>query len=199
MGKFKRSRAEQARINGAQSRGPITPEGRLRIAEANTKHGLYAVNATVMEVESNAAFDFYRAAAVRQLKPRTPFELQYVEEIADITWRIIRLRGASTVALNKQVDHIRRTAVGVLTAPAAITEAEISASHHNGAQTNLQRRVSGLIRDRQALLRELRWIQQAEMQGSPQMELATQPAPPVEPPPAVRETPPNPPQPQPEP
>ena len=63
MGKFKRSRAEQARINGAMSNGPKTVEGRLRISEANTKHGLYAVNATVMEIESNEAFDFYRAAA----------------------------------------------------------------------------------------------------------------------------------------
>ena len=191
MGKFKRSRAEQARINGAMSNGPKTVEGRLRISEANTKHGLYAVNATVMEIESNEAFDFYRAAAVRQLKPRTPFELQYVEEIADITWRIIRLRGVSTQALNKGIHQIRRTSTGPLTAPAAITEVELAGSHQNGAQTNLQRRVSGLIRDRQALLRELRWVQQTEVHGAQQMQLHTVPAP--------RGTPDDPPQPQPQP
>jgi hypothetical protein len=191
MGKFKRSRAEQARINGAMSRGPKTVEGRLRISEANTKHGLYAVNATVMEIEASEAFDFYRAAAVRQLKPRTPFELQYVEEIADITWRIIRLRGVSTQALNQGVVQIRRNATGLLTAPAAITEVELAGSHQNGAQTNLQRRVSGLIRDRQALLRELRWVQQSDVHGTYPMQLKTEPAPPV--------TPADPPQPPPQP
>ena len=44
MFRKKLTRSEQARINGAKSRGPKAQEGRLRSANARRKHGIYAVN-----------------------------------------------------------------------------------------------------------------------------------------------------------
>lgn len=173
MSNRKRSRAEQARINGAKSKGPKTAEGRLRIAQANTTHGLYAINASVLNIEPLEAFQFYRDAAVRRFKPRDPLELQYVEEFADISWRIARLRQSATEAVNKEIYHIRTNATRPMARPAIIAEAEIAGSQKSGAQTVLQARISALIRDRQAVLRELRAIQQADFLEITQMSLKT--------------------------
>lgn len=173
MSKRKRSRAEQARINGAKSHGPVTAEGRLRIARANTTHGLYATNATVLSVESLEAFELYRDAAIRRLKPRDAVELQYVEEFADISWRIARLRQSATEAANREIHNIRASASSAMARPAIIAEAEIAGSKKSGAQTMLQARVSALMRDRHAVLRELRALQQAEILEITQMSLET--------------------------
>lgn len=173
MSKRKRSRAEQARINGAKSNGPKTAEGRFRVAQAHTTHGLYATNATVLSIEALEAFEFFRDAAIRRLKPRDPVELQYVEEFADISWRIARLRQSATEAVNREIAHIRTAASRPMARPAIIAEAEIAGSKKSGAQSMLQARVSALIRDRQAVLRELRAIQQADFLDITQMSLET--------------------------
>src|SRR6187549_3090609 len=155
----KEERPRIARENGAKSKGPKTEAGRRRIAEKNTKHGLYAVSATVLDVESHEAFALLRDAAFAQWRPRNPFESQYVEEIADCSWRIARLRLCATHQGNHSIKQIRQAAEHPLTVIDAITKAELDASTTEGAQTLLQRRVTTLVRNRIQVTNELRKLQ----------------------------------------
>ena len=52
----KNARAESARINGAKSTGPKSPEGLFRSQTARYKHGLYSTRAFMLPGESVEEF-----------------------------------------------------------------------------------------------------------------------------------------------
>lgn len=174
MESTKRSKADQARINGARSKGPKTEEGRRRARTANLKHGLYAANATVLDVESKDAFKLLRDAAFAQWRPRNPFEAQYVEEIADCSWRIARLRLCATHESNVSITRLRQAAEQPIGYMDAITRAELDGSTAHGAQLMLQRRVNALILNRTMVTAELRALRGVPMSGTSQDLLITQ-------------------------
>ena len=164
------SRSEQARINGAKSRGPTTPEGIQAIVRANTKHGLYSTSATVLDVESQAAFDAIRTATVRHFAPRNEFESHYVEEIADCSWRINRLLAAATAIGNQAIRDFRRSTPGRVTQPEAVAHAEVGTDK----QQLIQRRVAALMRTRKALIGELLTAKKLFFAGDSQEPLKTE-------------------------
>lgn len=168
------SKAEQARINGAKSRGATTPEGIQAIVRANTKHGLYSLSATVLDIECQAAFDAIRDATVRHFAPRNEFEAHYVEEIADCSWRINRLLAAATAIGNQAIRDFRRSTPGRVTQPEALAHAEVGTDK----QQLLQRRVSALMRTRKTLIAELLAAKKVFFAGDSQEPLKTQELPP---------------------
>ena len=170
----KRSKSEQARINGAKSKGPKTEEGRRSSGARHFKHGLYAVNATVLDIESREAFKILRDAAFAQWRPRNPFEAQYVDEIADCSWRIARLRLCATHESNVSIVRLREAAEYPVNYLDAITKAEIDASTPLGAQTVIQRRIDALIRNRTHISAELKALQNVSSMGRTQETLQTQ-------------------------
>jgi hypothetical protein len=170
----KRSKSEQARINGAKSKGPKSADGRRRSGARHFKHGLYAVNATVLDIESRDAFKILRDAAFAQWRPRNPFEAQYVEEIADCSWRIARLRLCATHESNVSIVRLREAAEYPVNYLDAIAKAEIDASSPQGAQTIIQRRINALIRNRNMLTTELKSLQNVISMGRTQETLQTQ-------------------------
>lgn len=159
MSTEKLTRSEQARRNGAKSRGPKTEDGRMRIADANTTHGLYRTSASVLSIESAEAFNHLRDAAFAQYRPRTVFEAQLVEEIVDCSWRINRLRLSATVQGNKAIEEMRQGATQPIRSVNAVSHAELDGSKPQGPQTLIQRRVSALIADRSRIAGELRRLQ----------------------------------------
>lgn len=170
----RRSKSEQARINGAKSKGPKTEEGRRRSKAANLKHGLYAASATVLDVESKDAFKLLRDAAFAQWRPRNPFEAQYVEEIADIAWRIARLRLCSTHESNVSIARLRQASEHPVGYMDAITKAELDGSTTHGSQSMLQRRINALVLNRTMVTAELRALRGVPMSGTTQDLLITQ-------------------------
>lgn len=170
----KLTKAEQARLNGAKSKGPKTDEGRRRMAASKTKHGLYSINASILDVESLDAFNQLRDAAFAQWRPRNPFEAQYVEEIADCSWRIARLRLCATNETNVSIRRLRQAAEHPIGHLDALTKAELDASTSQGAQTMIQRRINSLVRNRLQITSELRALQNVISMGTTQETLETQ-------------------------
>jgi hypothetical protein len=170
----KEERARIARENGAKSRGPKTEAGRRRIAQANSKHGLYAVSATVLDIESLEAFNVLRDAAFAQWNPRNAFESQYVEEIADCSWRIARLRLCATHQGNVSIKQLRQAADHPISNMDAITKTELDGSTVQGPQSMLQRRVNALILNRTMITADLRALRGVPVLGITQEALQTQ-------------------------
>jgi len=91
-----------SRANGANSRGPKTPDGKLR---ATTKPFLHnqLVKATVVKKESPEGFQELVRQFMLRIAPRDPVEQAAVEEICSATWRLYRLRAIERKAIDLEL------------------------------------------------------------------------------------------------
>ena len=92
----KRTHSEQARINGAKSRGPITPEGKAKSSANALKHGFAATVNNVLAVEDQADFQLHLARIRASYAPKNYMEETLVDQLASIGWRQARLVGLET-------------------------------------------------------------------------------------------------------
>src|SRR5262245_49268031 len=83
------ARAEASRRNGAQSRGPKTPEGKTRSARNALKHGLRAEKHVVLP-EDAAEFARLEAARVAELGPVGALQTVLARRVAVAAWRVAR-------------------------------------------------------------------------------------------------------------
>src|SRR5271155_613333 len=88
-------KSETARINGAKSHGPVTPEGKARSAANSRRHGLAAAS-IVLPGESAEDFQLLLADYIDQFKPQTGVESDLVETMAAARWRLRRLLAIET-------------------------------------------------------------------------------------------------------
>jgi len=102
-------KSETARINGAKSHGPITPEGKARSAANSRRHGLTA--SVLLDGESDEHFQLLLADFMDQFQPQTGVETDLVEVMAIARWRLRRLLAIETrlfdlelVRSQKQID-----------------------------------------------------------------------------------------------
>ena len=95
-------RSEAARRNGAKSRGPITPQGKLASAQSNLKHGLFA-DAVTIDGECTEAFTALQTSLFERLQPEGPIELALVENMVMCRWRQMRLWVMEKSALNHEM------------------------------------------------------------------------------------------------
>lgn len=156
MSRKKLSRSEQARINGARSRGPKTAEGRRRIVEARRKHGIFAVNNTILSIDSPEAYEALRNAVIAHWAPRNAYELCLVDEIVACNWLISRLRLCITHATNTAITRIRQEIPGPISWQEAATRAELEVNGPDGAATKLNRRLRAAVRERTAHIAQLK-------------------------------------------
>jgi hypothetical protein len=95
------------RLNGANSHGPITPEGKLASSRNGLVHGLLS-EAIVLDGESAERFTALHDSLIAELKPETPIECALVENLAVCRWRTMRV----WILENAAVCHeIRKQAV----------------------------------------------------------------------------------------
>ena len=85
-------RADQARINGAKSTGPKTPEGLKSAQTATLTHGLYATEATLKASIDPDAFETMRQKYHRIWQPADEYTAERVDELALIRWDLNRLQ-----------------------------------------------------------------------------------------------------------
>src|SRR4029077_4861046 len=96
-----------ARINGAKSHGPKTPEGKEASSRNAIKHGMTARNTYILECESKQDFQEFHAEHSAIHQPATPPEKELVEQMAIARWRIRRFVNAETVIIDCEIVRNR--------------------------------------------------------------------------------------------
>jgi hypothetical protein len=84
------ARAEASRKNGAKSRGPKTPEGKVRSAQNALKHRMRAQNYVVLPEEDAGEFAELAAALTLELAPVGALQSVLARRIAVAAWRLPR-------------------------------------------------------------------------------------------------------------
>ena len=92
----KLSRSEQARINGARGRGPVSEQGRARSSQNAFKHGVYS-NRIILPGESTEEFFKLLHAYEEQFRPTDQLERDLIQDLADARWRIERMKRQETL------------------------------------------------------------------------------------------------------
>jgi hypothetical protein len=96
---------EAARKNGAESLGPVTPEGKA-ISSANAlKHGLLA-EAIVISGEGADHLAALSARFHAEFHPRTQTETHHVETMIMCRWRLHRVWEFESASLNHEIEKI---------------------------------------------------------------------------------------------
>lgn len=126
----KAKRAAQARINGAKSRGPITPEGQERARTASLQHGLYATEETLKLTIDPAKFEELRADYAQIWAPENRYLADKVNDLAAARWQLDRL------------NLIRRQQITELFEQTnSVSEAELAASAKGHLMERLEARI----------------------------------------------------------
>jgi len=86
-----RTKAEIARENGRNSKGPISIEGKQRSSANGLRHGLTANQNTLLSMENAEEYDEVLQSFIEALRPGSKAELRIVQRIANIDWRLERL------------------------------------------------------------------------------------------------------------
>ena len=97
------------RQNASKSTGPKTPEGKAAVSQNGIKHGL-ETDQNVIKGESKADFDLHSEQLFEQFNPSDPLEINLVERIVTLSWRLKRANRAQTAALNA-LHHSHNTSV----------------------------------------------------------------------------------------
>lgn len=149
------TRSEQARINGAKSRGPKTAEGKARSSLNALKHGRYATNAIVLSNEDSEAFEELVAHYVRRVQPADPVEYRLTRELAAISWLLTRVYALDTRLLDQEMEiqSPAFTSAGVVVPELSrVTTAGRSIVDRSQYPNYLARRQGQLMRSRQSIL-----------------------------------------------
>ena len=158
------SKSEQARINGAKSKGPTTPDGKARSAMNALKHGRYAKSATTIDIEDDIAFSELLDAYNAQFAPQSIIEARVVNEIAHIDWTLTRWRAIETAQINRAYDIRNPIYTGVENVPdrvqilAVALEAAVNVSRF---PYYINARITRLLSERNSALRTLASIRRA--------------------------------------
>jgi hypothetical protein len=93
---------ESARINGAKSHGPITPEGKAISARNSLRHGILA-KTILLEGESLEHFQSFIRHLEDAFSPVGPIEDSFVETMALSKWRQMRIVGMEKAGIHHQI------------------------------------------------------------------------------------------------
>ena len=97
-----KSQQQASRANGAQSRGPKTPEGKARSSQNSIIHGLLA-KTILIEGESPNLFNTLQTEFTEEFAPATPFESTLVDMMVSARWRSLRIQGLETSGIDDTV------------------------------------------------------------------------------------------------
>jgi hypothetical protein len=97
------NKAESARVNGAKSRGPVTPEGKQRSSLNAVRHGLLA-KSICLTSEDPEKFKELLQDFLTRFQPGDNVELRVVEHMASAAFRLERFAGTETALFDLEMD-----------------------------------------------------------------------------------------------
>src|SRR6266446_3726265 len=96
-------KSETARINGAKSRGPTSPDGLEKSSRNSLRHGLTARNTILLACESQDEFDRMLADYMTTYQPVTAEDTDLVKEMVAARWRIQRFWTIETALVDLEM------------------------------------------------------------------------------------------------
>jgi hypothetical protein len=96
------ARSAAARANGAKSRGPRTPEGKLASSRNATTHGLTA-RTLVLHNESADDYEADLRDYLDHFRPQGKVETDLVHQIAAASWRLARYAAVESALLDQKM------------------------------------------------------------------------------------------------
>ena len=155
----RKSQAEQSRLNGAKSRGPVTEEGKTRSSQNARKHGLTAKHSLV-DPEDASEYLQHHNSMIADLKPEGTVEEMLADQVVKGAWK---LRQAHNIEMDLMKDNLECGDE----IHSAFTQQELSMIRLSRYQTAIERsmyRALSELRKRQAA------NNQTPRQRSPQSE-----------------------------
>ena len=168
------SRSEQARVNGAKSHGPKTPQGKARSSQNAIKHGRYATNAIVLKNEDLEAFEELVANYVEIIQPSNTVEHHLTHELAATSWLITRVYALDTRLLDHEMDVQAPALDSAGLTPDDLTRLTVtgrSIVDRSNYPNYLARRATQLIRARQSTLAFLKDLRKNFQMAEPSSEI----------------------------
>jgi hypothetical protein len=101
------ARRAAARANGANSHGPVTPEGKAKSALNAVTHGLTA-SAIVLTTESKEKYAALLASYLEQCDPDGPIENDLVEEMVAAKWQQRRVAAMIAALIDVAMDQMEK-------------------------------------------------------------------------------------------
>jgi hypothetical protein len=98
----------KSRVNGAKSKGPITPEGKQKSSRNSLRHGLTAEHTILLECENAVEFSRMRQKFYDDWKPVNFTEQCIVENMLKTQWRLLRIEAMEIAHMD--IEHDRRFA-----------------------------------------------------------------------------------------
>src|SRR3984893_15668106 len=99
------TKSESSRINGAKSRGPVTPEGKKRSAMNALKHGIQA-KSICHNIEKPEVFEELVADFCTRFQPTDNVEMRLVEQAAMAQFRYERMAASTETSMFVlKMDH----------------------------------------------------------------------------------------------
>ena len=152
-------RAAIARLNGARSRGPVTPEGKRRVG----RNGLLS-RTVVLDSESSPRFRHLLGRLRREFQPHDTLETSLIESMAVAHWRHMRIWGAQKAGIARAVESSAATLSGE--DPAA----SVATALNQPLFGSLARDESRLDRQFQSAIRTLMQLRKMRLQTQPKPE-----------------------------
>ena len=99
-------KSETARLNGAKSHGPKTPEGKAKSSQNALRHGLTA-NFPTLPTESEEDFQTLLNAYLDRYHPSDAIETELVQTLAITRWRLRRIGAIESCMLENEMEQSR--------------------------------------------------------------------------------------------
>jgi hypothetical protein len=185
---------EASRANGAKSKGPVTPQGKINSSRNSTRHGMFA-DTIVLEAEEKSQFLELLEELFEEHQPRTRTESMLVETIAAARWRQERIWGMQKIAFDYDVSSSAslaelnplRAVLGLRNSPESVRTHELLLRYEIALDRQISR---ALLRLHQLQDREVRPAEFPEsapaVRTQQPVETTTQPPPPAAPIPPSR-------------
>ena len=100
--------SEASRLNGAQSHGPCTPEGKAISSQNSLQDGFYAVKSILIKGEIQEEYDRHCARIRAAWDPKTGHEEVQVDDLCRIQWKILRCDRKEAEAEDAEVPDQQR-------------------------------------------------------------------------------------------